>query len=57
MLRTFNCGIGLTVIVAPEKADDAIAAFNDNGEHATKIGTLVAGEGEGTVRYRGALKL
>jgi phosphoribosylformylglycinamidine cyclo-ligase len=57
MLRTFNCGIGLTVIVAAERADDAIAAFNDNGEQAVRIGTLVAGEGEGKVRYQGALKL
>jgi phosphoribosylformylglycinamidine cyclo-ligase len=57
MLRTFNCGIGLAAIVAAEKADDAIAAFNENGEHAVKIGTLVAGEGEGKVRYRGALNL
>ncbi|HEY1706836.1 MAG TPA: phosphoribosylformylglycinamidine cyclo-ligase [Rhizomicrobium sp.] len=57
MLRTFNCGIGLTAIVASENADDAIAAFNDNGERAMKIGTLVAGEGEGKVRYRGQLKL
>jgi phosphoribosylformylglycinamidine cyclo-ligase len=57
MLRTFNCGLGLIAIVSPDKADGAIAAFNSHGERAMRIGTLVAGEGEGKVRYRGALKL
>jgi phosphoribosylformylglycinamidine cyclo-ligase len=57
MLRTFNCGMGMIAIVAAEKADDVVTAFNGNGERATKIGVLVAGEGEGKVVYRGALKL
>jgi len=57
MLRTFNCGVGLVAIVAPERADDALAAFNANGETATKIGRLVAGDGESKAVYRGTLKL
>jgi len=57
MLRTFNCGIGLIAVVAPEKADATIAAFSGAGESACRIGTLVPGSGEPKVRYRGALKL
>lgn len=57
MLRTFNCGIGLIVVVAPENADSTIAAFAGYGQAATKIGTLIPGEGEAKVVYRGALKL
>jgi phosphoribosylformylglycinamidine cyclo-ligase len=55
MLRTFNCGIGLVIIVAEESAATTIAAFESEGERALRIGTLVAGGGR--VRYRGALTL
>jgi phosphoribosylformylglycinamidine cyclo-ligase len=57
MLRTFNCGIGLCVIAAPEKADGIVAAFAAHGQTASRIGTLVAGTGEARVTYKGALKL
>jgi phosphoribosylformylglycinamidine cyclo-ligase len=57
MLRTFNCGLGLMVIVAADKADAAVAAFDANGESATIVGKLIKGDGEGKVVYRGALKL
>ncbi len=57
MLRAFNCGIGLVVVVAAEKADEAIRIFADAGETAVRIGALVPGSGEAKVRYRGALKL
>jgi len=56
MLRTFNCGIGLVAVVDADKADDVIAAFKLAGETATRIGTLIAGEGEAKVRYRGAFR-
>jgi phosphoribosylformylglycinamidine cyclo-ligase len=53
MLRTFNCGLGMIAVVAPEKADAVIAAFGDG----VRIGTLVKGDGEAKVRYTGTLKL
>ena len=57
MLRTFNCGIGLCAIVAPDRVDEVIAAFGGAGEKATRIGALVKGDGEAKVRYRGTLAL
>jgi phosphoribosylformylglycinamidine cyclo-ligase len=57
MLRTFNCGIGLIAVVAPERADAVIEAFCIGGEQAFRIGTLVESKESGAVvRYRGELK-
>jgi phosphoribosylformylglycinamidine cyclo-ligase len=56
MLRTFNCGIGLIVVAAADKAGHIIDAFGDTGERAFRIGELVRGkDGKSTVRYSGAL--
>jgi phosphoribosylformylglycinamidine cyclo-ligase len=57
MLRTFNCGIGLVVVAAPENADAVIAAFNTHGESASVIGRLVPGDGEAKVRALGKLQV
>ena len=57
MLRTFNCGIGLVAVVSEKCAGSVIDAFQLHGEKAVRIGTLVAGEGEAKVRYRGKLRL
>jgi len=57
MLRTFNCGIGMVAVADPSRAGHIIDAFQESGDRAMRIGTLVAGSGEAKVRYRGALKL
>jgi phosphoribosylformylglycinamidine cyclo-ligase len=57
MLRTFNCGLGLIAIVSEKSAGHVIDAFQESGERATRIGTLVKSDGEAKVRYTGALKL
>jgi phosphoribosylformylglycinamidine cyclo-ligase len=41
MYRTFNCGVGMVVVVAAEQADAAIAHLNTAGEHAWRIGAIV----------------
>ena len=46
MYRTFNCGIGMVVIVAKSDADAALAQLNAAGETATIIGTIRARNGD-----------
>src|SRR5580698_1692787 len=57
MLRTFNCGIGMVAVSDEKNAGHVIDAFQEAGQQAMRIGTLVAGSGEAKVVYRGALKL
>jgi phosphoribosylformylglycinamidine cyclo-ligase len=45
MYRTFNCGIGMVVIVARQDADAALAQLNAAGERATIIGAIRARQG------------
>ena len=40
MYRTFNCGVGLVLIVAPADVEDMIAGLNDNGETAWMLGKI-----------------
>ncbi len=49
MRRTFNCGVGMVVIVAPGDAGKAIEILGDNGEPAWQVGRIVAGRR--AVRY------
>ena len=52
MLRTFNCGIGLVVVAAADRADAVAAVLRAEGEVVRPIGRVVAGRG---VRYAGQL--
>jgi phosphoribosylformylglycinamidine cyclo-ligase len=42
MLRTFNCGIGMVVVVAPDSVADAIASFERHGETVMDLGRIAA---------------
>jgi phosphoribosylformylglycinamidine cyclo-ligase len=42
MLRTFNCGIGMAVIVSAEDADRATALLAAEGEQVSRIGVIRA---------------
>lgn len=44
MARTFNCGIGMVLAVAPDAADALAADLAAAGESVARIGTIVAGE-------------
>ncbi|AVG18436.1 phosphoribosylformylglycinamidine cyclo-ligase [Chromobacterium vaccinii] len=40
MYRTFNCGIGMVVVVAPEHAEQAMALLREAGETVHRIGQV-----------------
>jgi phosphoribosylformylglycinamidine cyclo-ligase len=47
MARTFNCGVGMVIVVAAEKADAALTLFAEHGEDARVIGHMRdRGDGE-----------
>ncbi len=44
MARTFNCGIGMALLVAPSDVDDVTAALNQAGETVYRIGEVRKGK-------------
>jgi phosphoribosylformylglycinamidine cyclo-ligase len=58
MLRTFNCGIGMIVVVAPDKVDAVTAVFRREGEQVAPLGEVIAtAVGAPRVAYSGKLDL
>ena len=43
MYRTFNCGIGMVVVVPEEQCEQALQTLRDNGEQAWLLGQVTAG--------------
>ncbi|GJD89887.1 Phosphoribosylformylglycinamidine cyclo-ligase [Methylobacterium hispanicum] len=56
MLRTFNCGIGMAVVVDAAKADAVIAALEAAGEAPVRLGRITP-RGAEPVTFDGTLKL
>lgn len=54
MLRSFNCGIGMVIIVAKEQQQAVISALQAAGETVSQLGAIGAREGE-AVMIRGCL--
>lgn len=46
MYRTFNCGIGMVVVVSAEDADVAVKHLQDAGETVSRIGVIRARSGD-----------
>jgi phosphoribosylformylglycinamidine cyclo-ligase len=56
MLRTFNCGVGMIVVVAAKDAKATVAALKRTGETVVTLGTIAKRKGkEPQVAYSGAL--
>jgi len=53
MYRTFNCGVGMVVCVAPAQVDACLALLEAAGEHAWVIGSVEAGHGAARVDLNG----
>ena len=45
MLRTFNCGIGMILVVAKNAADAVVELLKTEGEHPVRIGEIEPGRG------------
>lgn len=50
MLRVFNCGIGMALVVADADTDAAIELMRAHGESAVRIGRIAAGSGPAKLR-------
>jgi phosphoribosylformylglycinamidine cyclo-ligase len=46
MFRVFNCGIGMVIVLAPDKAETAAMLLKREGELAYEIGKIAASAGE-----------
>jgi phosphoribosylformylglycinamidine cyclo-ligase len=52
MLTTFNCGVGMIVVVAAEHESAALSYLEKSGETVFPMGELLASEGKAQVIYR-----
>jgi phosphoribosylformylglycinamidine cyclo-ligase len=58
MLRTFNCGIGMIIVVAKDEAMRVKTAFTQQGEEVVELGSIIPWSGDGErVRTTGQLSL
>ncbi|MCR4282683.1 MAG: phosphoribosylformylglycinamidine cyclo-ligase [Bauldia sp.] len=55
MLRTFNCGVGMAIVVPADKADAVAALLAAEGETVTVVGRIEARDDGAPVIYDGAL--
>lgn len=58
MLRTFNCGVGMVVVVAADQADHVASVLKREGETPIRIGEIVpCSPADEPVRFSGSLAL
>lgn len=52
MLKTFNCGLGMVLVVSADEADALVSLLGEAGETVARLGTVTD---TGTVSYSGTL--
>jgi phosphoribosylformylglycinamidine cyclo-ligase len=57
LLRTFNCGLGMVVVLPAEQTLKALDVIERGGFAARVVGAVLRGDGDDVVRYRGELAL
>ncbi|OLP43161.1 phosphoribosylformylglycinamidine cyclo-ligase [Rhizobium oryziradicis] len=58
MLRTFNCGVGMIVVVSAEDADKVTTVLEAEGEKVARLGRMIScSEGAPGTVYKGTLGL
>jgi phosphoribosylformylglycinamidine cyclo-ligase len=57
MLRTFNCGVGMVVVVAKKDIAAVTSIFQREGETVVQLGEVVPASGSTQIRYSGRLNL
>ena len=57
MLRTFNCGIGMVVVAAKARAEEALSALQGAGEAPVRLGEIIACDAKPRVVTSGRLDL
>jgi phosphoribosylformylglycinamidine cyclo-ligase len=53
MLATFNCGIGLVLVVVADYADDVMRFLGEKGETVYRLGELIEGDGPARLQVDG----
>ena len=51
MFNTFNMGVGMSVVVPAEQADNALRVLRENGEEAWLLGEITEGESKIDLRF------
>lgn len=51
MCRTFNCGVGMVLVVSPDEAEDVLLHCQSMGEKAWVLGEIIATPGNNAVVY------
>jgi phosphoribosylformylglycinamidine cyclo-ligase len=56
MLRTFNCGIGMIIVLPPTEVDGVRTTLESSGERVFEIGRVEKDDGGGKVAFHQALR-
>jgi phosphoribosylformylglycinamidine cyclo-ligase len=53
MLRVFNCGIGMVLVIDPEYTDATTRHLSERGETVYRLGEVAPGDGPAKVQVDG----